>query len=91
MFVNFLLTINFKLVLLTLPRPSLLWLGDDLLGASAEIRAKLAGEYEKIARMYGAESGMEMNEFPTFTFTEPELDLLATETVDGSLKSALTS
>jgi len=65
--------------------------GDDLLGASDEIRAKLAGEYEKIARMYGAESGMEMNEFPTFTFTEPELDLLATETVDGSLKSALTS
>lgn len=64
--------------------------GDDLLGASDEIRAKLAGEYDKIARMYGADSGA-MDEFPTFTFNEPELDPLATELVDGSLKTALTS
>jgi len=64
--------------------------GDDLLGASDEIRAKLATEYEKIARMYEAESGS-MDEFPTFTFKEPELDPLATELVDGDLKKALTS
>ena len=64
--------------------------GDDLLGASDEIRAKLAGEYEKIARMYGAESGG-MEEFPTFTFEEPLLDPLATELVEGDLKGALTS
>merc|ERR1711872_976371 len=50
--------------------------GDDLLGASEEIRAKLAGG---------------MDEFPTFTFEEPLLDALATETVDGDLKKALTS
>ena len=60
------------------------------MGASEEIRAKLAGEYDKIARMYGAESGG-MDEFPTFTFEEPLLDALATETVDGDLKKALTS
>merc|ERR1712121_400534 len=64
--------------------------GDDLLGASDEIRAKLAGEYEKIARMYGAESGG-MEEFPTFPFEEPLLDSLATELVEGDLKAALTS
>merc|ERR1719219_170016 len=64
--------------------------GDDLLGASDEIRDKLATEYEKIARMYGAESGG-MDEFPTFTFEEPLLDPLATELIDGDLKKALTS
>ena len=64
-------------------------LGDDLLGASDEIRAKLAGEYEKIARMYGAESGG-MDEFPTFAFEEPLLEALATDHV-ADLKTALTS
>merc|ERR1712168_540778 len=64
--------------------------GDDLLGASDEIRAKLAGEYDKIARMYGAESGG-MEEFPAFSFEEPLLDPLATEGIDGDLKKALTS
>jgi len=63
--------------------------GDDLLGASDEIRAKLAGEYEKIARMYGAESGG-MDEFPTFSFEEPHLEPLATDHV-VDLKTALTS
>jgi len=62
--------------------------GDDLLGASPEIREKLRSEEEKIARMYGADSGG-MDEFPTFTFEEPLLDALATEAV-GDLKGALT-
>merc|ERR1712142_364964 len=63
---------------------------DPIQALSDEIRAKLAGEYEKIARMYGAESGG-MEEFPTFTFEEPLLDPLATELVEGDLKGALTS
>merc|ERR1739838_985102 len=54
-----------------------------------EIKAKLAGEYEKIARMYGAESGG-MDEFPTFAFEEPLLEALATDHV-ADLKTALTS
>merc|ERR1712142_1247271 len=45
--------------------------GDDLLGASDEIRAESGG----------------MEEFPTFTFEEPLLDSLATELVEGDLKA----
>jgi len=62
--------------------------GDDLLGASDEIRERLRSEEEKITRMYGAESGG-MNEFPTFTFAEPTLEPLATSIVEGDLKQIL--
>merc|ERR1739842_87755 len=53
--------------------------GDDLLGASDEIRAKLVSEYEKIGRMYGAESGG-MDEFPTFTLLVDYADTAHDET-----------
>lgn len=47
--------------------------GGKLVDASPETEKALKDEMEKIARMYGAK-GADFTKFPTFTFTDPDLE-----------------
>nr|CAD7589119.1 unnamed protein product [Timema genevievae] len=49
-------------------------LGGKLVDVNPEIERELASELDKLAKQYGGGEGVDMTQFPTFKFTEPQLD-----------------
>ncbi|GFG36589.1 hypothetical protein Cfor_06200 [Coptotermes formosanus] len=48
--------------------------GGKLVESTPEIQRELAAELEKVAKQYGGGEGVDMTQFPTFKFKEPEID-----------------
>lgn len=53
---------------------SLISRGAKLVDPNPEIERELKAEMDKVAKIYGGGSGVDLTKFPTFNFTEPKVD-----------------
>ncbi|XP_069681743.1 ATP synthase-coupling factor 6, mitochondrial [Periplaneta americana] len=53
--------------------------GGKLVEPTPEIQRELAAELEKVAKQFGGGEGVDMTSFPSFKFTEPQIDSINME------------